>query len=391
VRVLLIVNTLPPTDVSGVGEQVLQLAAALRDEGHEVEVLGRGADGARGPKVLFPLMVLGPLARALRRFRPHVVQVHESDGAVAALVVATVRALLEPVPLLVALLQVSYLEEMKAVRLLRADGRVVGEPTFSERAFFCFKAPLQVALGWVTVWLADVVLAPSQQTATEIQRDYQVGSVRVLPNITGGGEVDRVELPAPREGEEYLLFVGRLRIRKGVEILLEALARLCSRFPGLRLLVAGDGEQGPSLERRAASLQLTDRVDFLGRSSAGEVRQLLGGARALVVPSIYEGMPLVILEAMEASVPVIASRVSGIPEVVEDGVTGWLVPPENIDELARAVEEAWQDSEESNRRGAAGRQRLERDFRPPVASRIWLREMSAVMAPALTQEAEREE
>ncbi|MGB6335980.1 MAG: glycosyltransferase family 4 protein, partial [Thermoanaerobaculia bacterium] len=361
-RVLLIVNTLPPTDVSGVGEQVLQLAAALRSEGHEVEVLGRGADGARGPKVLFPLMVLGPLWRSLRRFRPHVVQVHESDGAVAALVVATVRALLQPSPVLVALLQVSYIEEMKAVRLLRSDGRVVGEPGLHERAFFCFKAPLQVALGSLTVWLADLVLAPSRQTATEIQRDYQVDSVRVLPNITGGVEVERVEAPAPGTGEEYLLFVGRLRIRKGVEILLEALARLRSRIPDLRLLVAGDGEQGSSLERKAASLEVTDRVTFLGRCSAGEVRELLAGARALVVPSIYEGMPLVILEAMEASVPVIASRVSGIPEVVEDGVTGWLVPAENIDELTRVLEEAWRDEEESSRRGAAGRQRLEKDF-----------------------------
>jgi glycosyltransferase involved in cell wall biosynthesis len=391
VRVLLIVNTLPPTDVSGVGEQVLQLAAALRDEGHEVEVLGRGVDGARGPKVLFPLTVLGPFWRALRRFRPHVVQVHESDGAVAALVVATARALLQPSPLLVALLQVSYVEEMKAVRLLRADGRVVGEPTFSERAFFCFKAPLQVALGSLTAWLADLVLAPSQQTATEIQRDYQVDSVRVLPNITGGVEVERAEAPAPGTGEEYLLFVGRLRIRKGVEILLEALAHLRSRLPELRLLVAGDGEQGPSLERKAVSLELTDHVSFLGRCSAGEVRELLAGARALVVPSIYEGMPLVILEAMEAAVPVIASRVSGIPEVVEDGVTGWLVPAENIDELARALAEVWRDPEESSRRGAAGRQRLERDFSSSAASRIWLREMREAKVPALTQESEREE
>ena len=390
-RILLIVNTLPPTDVSGVGEQVLQLAAALRGEGHEVEVLGRGAGGARGPKVLFPLTVLGPCWRALRGFRPHVVQVHESDGALAALMVATVRALLEPSPLLVALLQVSYVEEMKAIRLLRADGRVVGEPTFRERAFFCFKAPLHVALGLLTVWLADLVLAPSQQTANEIQRDYQADSVRVLPNTTGGVEVERVEKPAPETGEEYLLFVGRLRIRKGVEILLEALARLCSRFPELRLLVAGDGEQGPSLERRAAALEVADRVRFLGRRSAGEVRELLAGARALVVPSIYEGMPLVILEAMEAAVPVIASRVSGIPEVVEDGVTGWLVSAENIDELAGAVEEAWRDPEESSRRGAAGRQRLEREFRPPAATRIWHREVRAVEAPGLTREAEREE
>ena len=90
-RVLLIANTLPPRDVSGVGEQVLQLAAGLRELGDEVEVLGR-ARGAAGPKVLFPLTIVPAAWRALRRFRPHVVQVHESDGALAALLVRAVRA-----------------------------------------------------------------------------------------------------------------------------------------------------------------------------------------------------------------------------------------------------------------------------------------------------------
>ena len=143
-RVLLIANTLPPDDVSGVGEQVLQLAAGLRGEGCTVEVLGRRArrggagpvadgsprggppesrDGAAGPKVLFPLTVVPATWRALRRLRPHVVQVHESDGALAALVVRLARRILRPRPRLLALLQVSYAEERRAVRPLRAPGR----------------------------------------------------------------------------------------------------------------------------------------------------------------------------------------------------------------------------------------------------------------------------
>ena len=97
-RVLLIANTLPPRDVSGVGEQVLQLAAGLREHGDEVKVLGREPGGAVGPKVLFPLLVVPAVWRALRRFRPHVVQVHESDGALAALLVKAARARLSPRP-----------------------------------------------------------------------------------------------------------------------------------------------------------------------------------------------------------------------------------------------------------------------------------------------------
>src|SRR5215210_3490253 len=91
IRVLLVANTLPPRDVSGVGEQVLQLAAGLRQAGCEVEVLGRGPGQVGGPKVLFPLSAVPAVRRALRRFRPHVVQVHESDGGLAALLIRTLR------------------------------------------------------------------------------------------------------------------------------------------------------------------------------------------------------------------------------------------------------------------------------------------------------------
>ena len=370
-RVLLIANTLPPRDVSGVGEQVLQLAAGLRENGDEVEVLGRGPGGAAGPKVFFPLAVVPAVWRALRRFRPHVVQVHESDGALAALAVAVAAPLLVPRPLLVALLQVSYVEELRAVRPLVAKGRVLGRPGGVELRFRWLKAPLQIVLGRLTAFVADLVLTPSAATAGEVRRDYGATEVAVLPNVTGGLDVEA----APRTGEAaapgYLLFVGRLRIRKGVEVLLEALRELRAQHPEARLLIAGDGEHRAALERRAAELGLGPAAVFLGRCDAPRVRGLLGGAAALVVPSTYEGMPLVVLEAMEAGVPVVASRVSGIPEVVEDGVTGWLVPPEDPEALADALVRVLEDPDGARRRGEAGRRRVDERFRPAVAAGMW--------------------
>jgi glycosyltransferase involved in cell wall biosynthesis len=357
VRVLLIANTLPPRDVSGVGEQVLQLATGLRQAGCEVEVLGRGPGQVGGPKVLFPLFAVPAVRRALRRFRPHVVQVHESDGGLAALLVRRLAPRLDPKPLLVALLQVSYVEELRAVRPLVADGRVLGRPGGVERRFRWLKAPLQIALGRLTARMADLVLAPSAATVAELRRDYRVRDAAVVPNVTGGLEI---EPSVTEEPPGYLLFVGRLRIRKGVEVLLEALP------PGARLLIAGDGEHRAALEGKAGPA-----VKFLGRCDAGRVRGLLRGAAALVVPSIYEGMPLVILEAMEAGVPVIASRVSGIPEVVEDGVTGWLVPPEDPRALAAALMEVLNRPDVARRRGAAGRRRVDERFRPQNAVAAW--------------------
>ena len=386
-RVLLVSNTLPPTDVSGVGEQVLQLAAGLTAAGHEVEVLGRGPGGARGPKLLFPLAVVPAACRALLRFRPEVVQVHESDGALVALLAVALRPSLTPPPIVAALLQVSYAEERRAVRpLVTAAGEVLGRPGAVERRFRRFKAPLHTALGWLTARLADVVLAPSAATAGEIRRDYGVERVGVLPNVTGGlvvpagaagaaGAEDSVDT-GEEEPEGYLLFVGRLRIRKGVEVLLAALPRLARRFPTVRLLVAGDGEHREELEARTAALGLGDsRVVFLGRAGGPRVRALLAGARALVVPSTYEGMPLVVLEAMAAGVPVVASRVSGIPEVVVDGETGWLVPPEDPAALAAALTAVLADPAAARRRGAAGKIRVAEHFRPAVAAAVWEEEI----------------
>jgi glycosyltransferase involved in cell wall biosynthesis len=382
--VLLIANTLPPRDVSGVGEQVLQLAAGLRAQGITVEVLGRRGGrpgearrGAFGPKILFPLTIVPAAVAAFFRLRPAVVQVHESDGALAALALRLLRPLLRPRPRLVALLQVSYWEERRVVRPLvdRQTGAVLGRPGRVERRFRRFKAPLHIVLGWLTAHLADRVLAPSAVTAGEIERDYGVGGVRrvqVLPNVTGG-------LPAPTEpfsdlteDAQPFLFVGRLRIRKGVEVLLEAMARFGDGAP---LWIAGDGEHGPALRRQAEALGLGESVRFLGRVSAGQVRTLLRRARCLVVPSTYEGMPLVILEAMEAGLPVVASAVSGIPEVVVDGETGWLVPAEDPAALAGALAAVLEDPETARHRGEAGRQRLDACYRPENAAAIWLARM----------------
>ncbi|HVS16896.1 MAG TPA: glycosyltransferase family 4 protein [Thermoanaerobaculia bacterium] len=385
-RVLLIANTLPPTDLSGAGEQVLQLRTGLEERGHLVRLLGRGPHGVPGPKALFPVLAVIPALIRVRRLRPDVVQIHESDGG---LVVVAARALsrLLPPAIWVALQQVSYHQERRAVRPLvdRASGRVLARPTAAERRFRRLRAPLHALLGRWSARLADRVLAPSRATASELERDYGARATAIVPNATGaapateGGPGWTAE-PAADEGP-FLLYVGRLRIRKGIEVLLDAMVQALPSCPDLRLLVVGGGERARVLRREVGAHGLADCVALLGRRDAWGVGALLRQCRALVVPSTYEGMPLVILEAMAAGAPVVASAVSGIPEVVVDGETGWLVPAERPAELAEALRQAWHYPDEARRRGRAGTDRLERRYRPRHAVDAWLQAVTAEDAP----------
>ncbi|MCY3592143.1 MAG: glycosyltransferase family 4 protein [Acidobacteria bacterium] len=391
-KVLLVANVLPPRDLSGAGEQVLQLAWGLRQAGCEVEVLGRDRCGPNVSKSAFPWRARGAVLRMVREWRPDVVQVHESDGGLVIRDLARLDGATRP--LLVALQQVSYVRERRAVRPLvdhDQGARVVARPVRSELLFRAVRTPLHIALGRLTARRSDLRLAPSRATAREIEHDYGVDGVRVVPNVTGaaldagtigpGQAADRDE---PAGGERYVLAVGRLRIRKGMEILLQALAQARGRGHRLRLVVAGDGERREALDTQCERLGLGASVHWAGRCSRSEAARLRRGAAALVVPSTYEGMPLVILEAMSDGVPVIASAVSGIPEVVIDGETGWLVPPERSAALAGALIEAVSDPGAARVRGEAGRQRLDQLFRPQHGARHWFEAVSSVGFPVPT-------
>jgi len=132
--------------------------------------------------------------------------------------------------------------------------------------------------------------------------------------------------------------------KKGATYLLEAFAEFCMSNTEAHLTMVGDGSLGKELERQVTNANLTDRVTFTGSVSSAEVAGYLHAADCLVVPSIIdsrgetEGTPVVILEAFGAGVPVIASSVSGIPDVVVDDECGFVVPPCDVNALADAMQ-----------------------------------------------------
>jgi glycosyltransferase involved in cell wall biosynthesis len=162
--------------------------------------------------------------------------------------------------------------------------------------------------------------------------------------------------PAARE-PATLLFLGRLGHRKGTYDLLQALVGLRVRFPGVRVLLGGDGEV-EAVRRRAEELGVAAHVELLGWVDAGRRAALLASSSAYVLPSYHEGLPMSVLEAMAAGLPIVSTPIGGIPEAVREGVEGLLVTPGDTAALEAALARLLADGELRRRMGEAARERV---------------------------------
>jgi len=328
----------------GVQTHVRQLAAHLRDRGHQTLVLAPGREPATDPgvrivgrsvKVRFNRSVAqicpdprswARVRRELRAFRPDVVHVHEPISPSTSMFAA-----------------------------LSAPGPVVA--TFhagSER-----KLAVRVASPFLRlVWSRLDVMIGVSEAAAEFGTGPFRRRARIVPN---GVDVDMFHDPAPAElpPGRRLLFVNRLDPRKGFSVAVEAFAELARELPDLWLVVAGDGpERGavarlsPELRERALMLGAVPHDDLPPYHAAADL--FLGPARG------GESFGIVLVEAMAAGLPIVASDIEGWREVVTDGVDGILVPPSDPGALAAAVRRVLDDPALARRLGEAGRARSER-------------------------------
>lgn len=159
-----------------------------------------------------------------------------------------------------------------------------------------------------------------------------------------------------------LLYVGRLSAAKGLPILLNSLAQLQGDYPDLRLTVVGDGEDRQLLEQFARQRGVSDRVLFVGYQSQTEVRAAMAQTDVFVMPSFAEGVPVSLMEAMAAGVPVVTTRIAGISELVDDGVNGYLVSPGDSDALTAKIAQLLDEPTLRAEFGAAGRQKVMAEF-----------------------------
>ncbi len=196
---------------------------------------------------------------------------------------------------------------------------------------------------------------------------YRPGKTRVVHNaidirrfhdVPSRNEA-RSRLGLPRE-RPILVSVASLTNQKGHANLLRAMVHVRAAFPGAMLLLVGEGPLQPQLEHLTATLSISDAVRFLGARS--DVPLILAASDMFLLASLWEGFGLVLAEAGAASLPTVATRVDGICEVIDDGVTGLLVPPEDSDQLAVAVIALLRDRERAREMGLRARERVGQYF-----------------------------
>jgi colanic acid/amylovoran biosynthesis glycosyltransferase len=239
--------------------------------------------------------------------------------------------------------------------------RSLGGPTYS---FTChgpeeFDRPEALKLG-EKVARAKFAVTISEYGRSQLYRwcDHAHWS-RIHVVHCGLDEMFLAEPPAPPTRTAKLVCVGRLAEQKGQLVLVEAATRLLAAGEHLELLLIGDGPMRPQIERLIARANAQAQIRIGGWMSNDEVRQHLLESRAMVLPSFAEGLPVVVMEALALGRPVISTYVAGIPELVETGKCGWLVPAGSVEALCEAMRDALHASKERlAEMGAEGARRV---------------------------------
>jgi glycosyltransferase involved in cell wall biosynthesis len=349
---LRILHLVSSFQVGGMEQFVLRIAAHQRQQGHRVTIMGlRGGpllDQARHLGVEAVVLEGGKAGRvaralaAIARRRPVIAHAHNpSSLSYALLAKLSVRA---------RVVMTRHGQEAKSMRRSAQWRHLDAIVAVSQAVAASMQAKHANLASRVTIIPNGVHLAGGSRPRGEVRAELGLaGPPSPAPaSMTGVGPL------AASSGPDIVgIVVARLDRLKGHECLLRALAILRDQQRALTMLLVGDGPERVSLEGLAQQLDLgSDRLRFLGYRS--DVSDLLSAADLFVLPSLTEGLPLSVLEAMAHALPVVATPVGGIPEVITDGQDGLLVPVNQPEELARVLSELLDDPARRQSLGETG-------------------------------------
>jgi glycosyltransferase involved in cell wall biosynthesis len=358
-RIVFLTGIWPP-DVGGPATHGPDFARFLRDRGHDVRVVTMGDDEPTERPVPVesvsrgrPFVVRYPLVawRGTQLAR-HADVVYATATYAAAAFAAT----LARKPLVAKLVSDPAYERARRYGLFRG----------TLEAFQPDASPAARALKMLrtrSLKRARRIVVPSRYLAAFATRwGLDARRIEVLPNpAPPPAEVE----PASLDGAAFV-FVGRLTAQKALPVALDALARVREA----RLVLVGDGPERGALEELAVQLGVGDRVEFRGSLPRDEALRVVAGSRAALLSSAWENLPHAAVEALSVGVPVVATAVGGVPEVVRDQENGLLVPPNDPEALAAAMRRILEEQELREWLAASARQSVSALSRDAVYGRL---------------------
>lgn len=380
--------------VGGMARQTSTLAADLARLGHDVTLIttahpdGREHDSVDGVAVQY-LRGTIPAGQTTAWWRASAAAFHRLHGAMPIDVVwsqsvaaaSVARTLDRRGPALAPIIHGTGPEVMASI--VSAFRRARARPPVVRS----FRRLARHLLNYATVdhavyRRADVVIAVSRTVADSVRRWYRVPPARLAvvanaidPETFRPMPGRRAALRATwdvRDTDTVLLSVGILSDQKGVDVAIEALARLRARGRRARLVVVGDGPFRPALERLARARAVTEAVTFVGALAYDDTAPYYAASDIFLFPTLrVEAFGVVTIEAMAAERPVVVSRIGATPEIIDEGVTGFLVPPGDVDALVARITRLAEDPALARAMGQRGRARVLAAFtREALARRI---------------------
>lgn len=338
-KIAILVNLFPPKWLAGTEIATYYIAEYLAQRGHEVHVITSLDEGLpeesyekgfhihRLPRIeirfIGVLIFWADIIRVLRKIKPDIVHA---------------QSLISGMPALLShkLLKIPY--------VIYGRGSDVYLPDWFTK--LTAKGILKNA---------STVIALTEHMKDAMQAIYS-RDVIIVPNGINLNEVAEREAEGGNPGKK-ILFVGRLHPVKGTQYLLGAMSIVHRELPEAKLILVGDGEEREHLETLTDNLGIRECVEFAGRVPHERVKDYMNQAEVFVLSSLSEGFPVTILEAMACGLPVVATRVGGVPDIIKNGTNGYLVDTMNQEQIAEALLNLLQDKQlrkdisENNREG----------------------------------------
>lgn len=348
VKVCLIVSTYEPYTMGGQGEVALQLQKQFLDRSVEAFVLTSGPDlqgyahtlrTGTGKRLFFATSAA--YLKWIRRMNFDIVNFHLESGMSLAPFLAATNSRAK----IVTTVHNSYLSEWRSIGKLDGIPGKYAHPTIDEYALKYLLTPIKFLGTYIDCAVADRIVAVSKSTSEECGREYRVSQEK-MSVIYNGVDLDEFNprIPGARIrnklslGEKpVILAVGAATIRKGLPYLLQSMPDVITNIPDVRLIVVGSRAYEGQLQLLAKDLGIEGHVIFAGPVERDELPYYYSACDLVAVPSVYEGFPIVVLEALASGKPVVASRVGGIPEAVQNGANGLLFEPGDVPQLTRAL------------------------------------------------------